>query len=169
MHNTLSHDAVPPVGARVQVVTFDHLADADTQNSTQRTYRGTVGLEEAGETLRYILRDVELMEESLGWRKSSHNVLLGYSKRNGSGWFASQNLSTLTLVGEGEASTPVVPRTPVALTVADRCDSCGAQAYVRAWFAHGELLFCGHHWRKAEGTAAPLEVQDEREKLLARN
>ncbi len=33
-----------------------------------------------------------------------------------------------------------------AMTAADRCDRCGAQAYVRATLATGgELLFCMHH------------------------
>jgi hypothetical protein len=32
------------------------------------------------------------------------------------------------------------------LTAADRCDRCGAQAYVRASLGGGgELLFCAHH------------------------
>jgi len=31
------------------------------------------------------------------------------------------------------------------LSVADRCDSCGAQAYVRVTLATGELMFCAHH------------------------
>lgn len=35
------------------------------------------------------------------------------------------------------------------LTLQDRCDSCGAAAKVVATFLHGELLFCGHHARKA--------------------
>jgi hypothetical protein len=36
------------------------------------------------------------------------------------------------------------------LAVADRCDRCGAQAFVRARLAGGsELLFCGHHGRDA--------------------
>jgi hypothetical protein len=30
----------------------------------------------------------------------------------------------------------------------DRCDSCGAQAYVRVSIASGQLLFCGHHAAK---------------------
>ncbi|RZS87156.1 hypothetical protein EV189_2579 [Motilibacter rhizosphaerae] len=34
-----------------------------------------------------------------------------------------------------------------ALLVRDRCDKCGAQAFVRARLAGGELLFCGHHAR----------------------
>lgn len=33
------------------------------------------------------------------------------------------------------------------LTANDRCDSCGAEAKVRAFFINGELLFCGHHAR----------------------
>ena len=35
------------------------------------------------------------------------------------------------------------------LTLADRCDSCGAAAKVVATFTTGELLFCGHHARIA--------------------
>jgi hypothetical protein len=35
------------------------------------------------------------------------------------------------------------------LTALDRCDSCGAQAYIRATLPSGsELLFCAHHGRK---------------------
>jgi hypothetical protein len=30
----------------------------------------------------------------------------------------------------------------------DRCDSCGAQAYVRVTIPSGALLFCGHHAAK---------------------
>jgi hypothetical protein len=42
------------------------------------------------------------------------------------------------------------------LAIADRCDRCGAQAFVRAVFAHGELTFCGHHGRELQG---PLRQQ----------
>jgi hypothetical protein len=31
----------------------------------------------------------------------------------------------------------------------DRCDSCGAEAKIIATLLAGELLFCGHHARKA--------------------
>jgi hypothetical protein len=35
---------------------------------------------------------------------------------------------------------------PASLTAADRCDRCGAQAYVRVRLpSGGELLFCAHH------------------------
>ena len=33
------------------------------------------------------------------------------------------------------------------LTHANRCDTCGAQAFIRALFVNGELMFCGHHGR----------------------
>lgn len=37
------------------------------------------------------------------------------------------------------------------LTSRDRCDVCGAQAYVRAVLPSGrDLLFCGHHARTHE-------------------
>ena len=50
-----------------------------------------------------------------------------------------------------------------SLTIADRCDRCGAQAFIRAQFAAGELTFCGHHGREL---LVPLQqgalfVQDE--------
>lgn len=39
----------------------------------------------------------------------------------------------------------------VALTAADRCDRCGAQAVARATLSSGShLLFCGHHLRAHE-------------------
>ena len=34
------------------------------------------------------------------------------------------------------------------LTISDRCDRCGAQAFYAAFFAAGELLFCMHHARE---------------------
>ena len=43
------------------------------------------------------------------------------------------------------------------LTLQDRCDKCGAAAKVVATFAHGELLFCGHHARNA-GTELVLKA-----------
>ena len=53
------------------------------------------------------------------------------------------------------------------LTAADRCDRCGAQAYVRVVLPVGELLFCGHHARAHadayQGVA--VHVQDETDRL----
>lgn len=34
------------------------------------------------------------------------------------------------------------------LKIADRCDRCGAQAFVLAKGIQGELFFCGHHYNK---------------------
>ena len=55
-----------------------------------------------------------------------------------------------------------------ALTAADRCDRCGAQAYVRVTLASGgELLFCGHHGRahSAKLSQVALRIHDETDKL----
>lgn len=43
-----------------------------------------------------------------------------------------------------------------ALSALDRCDSCGAQAYVRVVLAGSELLFCAHHARKHEEKLRPM-------------
>lgn len=44
-------------------------------------------------------------------------------------------------------TTAVAPS--AALTAADRCDRCGAQAYLRVELqSGGELLFCAHHARE---------------------
>jgi hypothetical protein len=37
-----------------------------------------------------------------------------------------------------------------ALTGFDRCDRCGAEAFVLADFFGSELTFCGHHGREYE-------------------
>ncbi len=55
-----------------------------------------------------------------------------------------------------------------ALTAADRCDRCGAQAYLRVELSSGgELLFCAHHAREHGDKlrAIAINVHDETEKL----
>jgi len=47
-------------------------------------------------------------------------------------------------------TTTTLERAPLSLT--DRCDCCGAQAFVRALFVSGELTFCGHHGRELRAT-----------------
>ena len=45
-------------------------------------------------------------------------------------------------------TTAVAPNS-AALSAADRCDRCGAQAYLRVELqSGGELLFCAHHARE---------------------
>jgi hypothetical protein len=54
------------------------------------------------------------------------------------------------------------------LTAADRCDRCGAQAYVRVLLSSGgELLFCAHHGREHAPalTERSATIQDETERL----
>lgn len=57
----------------------------------------------------------------------------------------------------------------VPLNALDRCDRCGAQAYVRAvLLTGGELMFCAHHGKEyAEKLkAVAAKIQDESEKLV---
>lgn len=59
--------------------------------------------------------------------------------------------------------TPTAP-----LTAADRCDRCGAQAYVRVVMqGGGDLLFCAHHSREYDEALrnAAVEIHDETDKL----
>lgn len=55
-----------------------------------------------------------------------------------------------------------------SLTALDRCDSCGAQAYVRVTLASGELLFCAHHAAEFKDKLQPsaLAWHDETARLL---
>lgn len=49
----------------------------------------------------------------------------------------------------------------------DRCDACGARAWVRAYMSNGELLFCAHHAAKFAKTLQGVRVDDARQQLLA--
>ncbi len=53
------------------------------------------------------------------------------------------------------------------LTALDRCDYCGAQAYIRATLSTGELLFCAHHGAAFKEKLAPtaLNWHDETSRL----
>ena len=59
------------------------------------------------------------------------------------------------------------------LTIHDRCDYCGGQAYVAVTGTTGELMFCAHHYTKImsdpTGFVAmekfAVETVDERERL----
>lgn len=54
------------------------------------------------------------------------------------------------------------------LTATDRCDSCGARAWLRAVLGDTELLFCAHHGTKnlAGLSAVASFIQDDRQLLL---
>jgi hypothetical protein len=66
--------------------------------------------------------------------------------------------------------TTALATNAAALSAADRCDRCGAQAYLRVELqSGGELLFCAHHARehgdKLKEIAA--NVVDETHRLTA--
>ena len=52
-----------------------------------------------------------------------------------------------------------------SLSVQDRCDRCGSQAWVLVKGMNGELLFCGHHYTSNESALFQLayDIIDERE------
>lgn len=57
------------------------------------------------------------------------------------------------------------------LTATDRCDSCGAQAFVQVWLVPdgAELLFCGHHAHQYEDKLREIAIaiHDETNLLTA--
>ncbi|CAB5221862.1 hypothetical protein UFOVP359_106 [uncultured Caudovirales phage] len=60
--------------------------------------------------------------------------------------------------------TTVEERQERKLLIADRCDRCGAQAFVLVKGVAGELYFCGHHYSKNEEALIKFsyEIIDER-------
>ena len=71
----------------------------------------------------------------------------------------------MTTLEQDRAETTAADR---PITGLDRCDSCGAQAYVRVVLGGSELLFCGHHAKKHEEKLRPIaEVwHDETSRLV---
>jgi hypothetical protein len=60
--------------------------------------------------------------------------------------------------------------TTTSLTAADRCDRCGAQAYIRVVLTSGtDLLFCAHHGRQYELKLREIasEFHDETTRLAS--
>ncbi len=53
------------------------------------------------------------------------------------------------------------------LNAADRCDRCGAQAYVRVTLPAGELLFCAHHGKEHQDKLkqVALKIHDESHRI----
>ena len=69
--------------------------------------------------------------------------------------------------GENMTEQLILETTP--LNAVDRCDRCGAQAYVRAvLLSGGELLFCGHHGKEYAEKLKQVsaKIQDETDKLV---
>ncbi len=67
-----------------------------------------------------------------------------------------------------QGSTSTVNSVAPRLTALDRCDSCGAQAYVRVEMTSGELLFCAHHAAQHKAKLEPVAVAwyDETHRLF---
>jgi hypothetical protein len=64
-------------------------------------------------------------------------------------------------------TAPSVVDTP--LSAQDRCDRCGAQAYIRATLPSGaDLLFCAHHGNAHRPSllVAGAALHDETDRLL---
>lgn len=64
-------------------------------------------------------------------------------------------------------NTATVERDSYQLTALDRCDSCGAQAYIRVTIGESELLFCAHHGRRHQEklSAIATDWHDESSRL----
>jgi hypothetical protein len=73
-----------------------------------------------------------------------------------------------TVTATTQAEQLVRPIVDRPLTEADRCDRCGAQAFLRAEFPDGsDLLFCGHHGREYAPVLAAqgAHVVDETDRI----
>ena len=79
----------------------------------------------------------------------------------------------MTVMEETQVEETQVDKTQRQLTLLDRCDACGAGAYVKVTGVTGELFFCGHHYNKIENIesmkAFAFDVLDERPFLMGEN
>jgi hypothetical protein len=81
--------------------------------------------------------------------------------RRGKFWASGRERQAAENATAGAAAT-------VTLSSADRCDRCGAQAYVRVLLpSRLELLLCAHHNREHARALAEIavEIQDETRRL----
>lgn len=65
-------------------------------------------------------------------------------------------------------STPAVDSLDTMLNASDRCDRCGAQAYLRVTLGSGgQLLFCAHHGRAHQDKLqqVALKIDDQTDTL----
>lgn len=70
--------------------------------------------------------------------------------------------------------TEAVEEATWTLTALDRCDRCGAQAYVNVSGVTGDLMFCAHHYNNIVDNAVgydkmmkfAYQVVDERDRLI---
>lgn len=76
--------------------------------------------------------------------------------------------TTLAATEAPVAPTSIVTTNHLRFTSQDRCDTCGAQAYIGATVNGTELIFCAHHGRKYEAKlrAVATAWHDETARLL---
>ena len=70
--------------------------------------------------------------------------------------------------GREEAALGGTLAVPGPLNATDRCDRCGAQAYVRILLrSRQDLLFCAHHYRQHAAALAEvaIAIQNETQRL----
>ncbi len=73
-----------------------------------------------------------------------------------------------TIAEEQREGVAVTTSIATSLTATDRCDRCGAQAYVRATMESGfDLLLCAHHFHENEQRLRQIaiSIQDESDRL----
>jgi hypothetical protein len=76
--------------------------------------------------------------------------------------------ATLEAQGFQEGNMVGTLEVEVALSAADRCDRCGAQAIARATLTSGaHLLFCGHHLRAHEASLREVSARIARSSAVA--
>ena len=67
-------------------------------------------------------------------------------------------MSTITATRTPETHATTAPAPDAKLTSLDRCDQCGAKAWVRATLASTghDLLYCAHHANAHEAKLRPM-------------
>jgi len=78
-------------------------------------------------------------------------------------WFTERRKAVRLLTHQPVANDDDVPA-----LVGERCDVCGAQAYVETLHGAHSLLWCVHHYRKHEAHLAPLVIRDASMDIAAR-
>lgn len=64
-----------------------------------------------------------------------------------------------------DVETEVSGMAAYQLRATDRCEVCGAQAYVITYHDAGPLYWCGHHYAANEEALAPRKVLDHRDMI----
>jgi hypothetical protein len=76
--------------------------------------------------------------------------------------------TTFSCLNNSMSASSTQTLAPATLATTDRCDRCGAQAYVLAELPGGsQLLFCGHHWGAHQAALRPksINIIDELHRL----